>query len=96
MKNYYFGYREELLNEKQIKFATEIEYVYITDMTAFECFADGLDMETLGIKKINTFYYWCMDYGLWVELDEETDCFFLDRLKQSISKFTTKKIIKMN
>ena len=51
MKNYYFGCREELLNEKQIKFATEIEYVYITDMSAFECFADSLDMETLGIKK---------------------------------------------
>jgi hypothetical protein len=29
-----------------------------------------------------------------VELDEETDCFFLDRLKQSISKFTTKRLLK--
>ena len=55
MKNYYFGYREELLNEKQIKFATEIECIEVKRnwVNKFMPFVTEFNAQSYGTPKQN-------------------------------------------
>ena len=81
MRNYCFGYSEELLETNEFTRTGEINYLYITDILAFEFFATKHGMETLGIVETNTFYQWDNENDVWTKV-ESAD--IIDRLKKSI------------
>ena len=89
MKNYYFGQDGKILDEDTLTSVGigEIDYLYITDMDAFENFAVHHNMEIYGADEINIFYYWDNEGGFWnwVENDD-----ILDKLKRSMADFNNK------
>lgn len=89
MKNYYFGQDGRILDEDKITSVGigEIEYLYMTDMDAFENFACNHDMETFGADDENAFYRWDNEKGLWFWVYDEN---ILDKLKKSIADFNNK------
>ena len=81
MRNYYFGYSGELLETNELTRIGEINYLYITDMLAFEFFAAKHGMETLGADDENVFYCWDNEEGFWTWVEDDD---IIDRLKKSI------------
>ena len=81
MRNYYFGYSGELLETNELTRIGEINYLYITDMLAFEFFAAKHGMETLGADDENVFYRWDNEECFWTWVEDDD---IIDRLKKSI------------
>ena len=83
MKNYYFGQDGKILDEDTLTSVGigEIDYLYITDMDAFENFAAKNNMETFGADEPNIFYYWDNENDFWNWVEDEN---ILDKLKRSM------------
>ena len=87
MKNYYFGQDGKILDGDKLASIGEIDYLYITDMTAFEDFAFKNHMETLGADEPNIFYYWDNENDLWNWVEDDD---IIDRLDRAIIDFDNK------
>lgn len=91
MKNYYFGQDEKILDEDKIASVGigEIDYLYITDMDAFENFAINHNMETLGADDENVFYHWDNEEELWLWVEDDD---IIDKLEKSMTDFDSKEL----
>ena len=89
MKNYFFGQDGKILDEDKIASVGigEIDYLYMTDMDAFENFAVQHNMETFGADDENVFYRWDNEEGFWTWVEDEN---ILDKLKRSMADFNNK------
>ena len=89
MKNYYFGQDGKILDEDTLTSVGigEIDYLYITDMDAFENFAVQHNMEIYGADETNLFYYWDNEGGFWNWVEDDD---ILDKLKRSMADFNNK------
>ena len=89
MKNYYFGQDGKILDEDKIASVGigEIDYIYMTDMDAFENFAVKYDMETFGADDENVFYHWDNEEGFWTLVEDDD---IIDMLEKSIADFNNK------
>ena len=91
MKNYYFGQDGKILDEDKIASVGigEIDYLYITDMDAFENFAINHNMETLGADDENVFYRWDNEEELWLWVEDDD---IIDKLEKSMTDFDSKEL----
>ena len=89
MKNYFFGQDGKILDENKISSVGigEIDYLYMTDMDAFENFAVKYDMETFGADEENIFYRWDNEESFWIWVDDDS---VIDKLKKSMADFNNK------
>ena len=89
MKNYYFGQDGKILDEDTLASVGigEIDYLYMTDMDAFERFAVQHNMETFGADDENVFYRWDNEEGFWTWVEDDN---VIDKLKKSITDFNNK------
>ena len=89
MKNYFFGQDGKILDEDKIASVGigEIDYLYMTDMDAFERFAVEHNMETFGADDENVFYCWDNEEGFWTWVSDKN---ILDKLKKSMADFNNK------
>ena len=89
MKNYFFGQDGKILNEDKISSVGigEIDYLYMTDMEAFENFAAKYDMEILGADEENIFYCWDNEESFWTWVQDDS---VIDKLKKSMADFNNK------
>ena len=89
MKNYYFGQDGKILDEDKIASVGigEIDYLYMTDMDAFESFAVKHNMEVFGADEENIFYRWDNEEGFWTWVEDDD---IIDMLEKSIVDFNNK------
>lgn len=89
MKNYFFGQDGKILDEDTLTSVGigEIDYLYMTDMDAFESFAVQHNMEVFGADDENVFYRWDNEEGFWTWVEDDN---IIDKLKKSITDFNNK------
>ena len=89
MKNYFFGQDGKILDEDKIASVGigEIDYLYMTDIDAFESFAVQHNMEVFGADDENVFYRWDNEEGFWTWVDDDS---VIDKLEKSITDFNNK------
>ena len=68
MKNYYFNWRLEVLDENKIDDCADIYYIVVNDIAEFKTFCEKVDMMHDGVTSTGM-YYFDEDYGDWVEYD---------------------------
>ena len=68
MKNYYFNWRLEVLDENKIDDCSDIYYMVVNDIAEFKTFCEKVDMMYDGVTSTGM-YYFDGDYGEWRAFD---------------------------
>ena len=68
MKNYYFNWRLEVLDENKIDDCSDIYYMVVNDIAEFKTFCEKVDMMDDGVTSTGM-YYFDGDNGEWSAFD---------------------------
>ena len=68
MKNYYFNWHLEVLDENKIDDCSDIYYMVVNDIAEFKTFCEKVDMMDDGVTSTGM-YYFDGDYGEWSAFD---------------------------
>ena len=57
MKNYYFNWRLEVLDENKINDCSDIYYIVVNDIAEFKTFCEKVDMMDDGVTSTGMYYF---------------------------------------
>ena len=57
MKNYYFNWRLEVLDENKIDDCSDIYYIVVNDIAEFKTFCEKVDMMDDGVTSTGMYYF---------------------------------------